>query len=128
MKKRHAAALALTLAAPATAHDPRPKGTHPHHGQEVRFATFNASLNRATEGQLERDLSTGDNEQARNVAETLQRANPDVVLVNEFDYVPGGKAAAPPPPRSRAASPPAAAGCWTRRQHRRWCCSAPPTR
>lgn len=81
-----AAALALTLAAPATAHDHRPKGTHPHHGQEVRFATFNASLNRATEGQLEQDLSTGDNEQARNVAETIQRADPDVVLVNEFDY------------------------------------------
>ena len=66
-----AAAIALTLSAPATAHDHRPKGKHPHHGQEVRFATFNASLNRATEGQLEQDLSTGDNEQARNVAETL---------------------------------------------------------
>ena len=80
-----ASALALTLAAPATAHDHRPKGKHPHHGQEVRFATFNASLNRATEGQLEQDLSTGDNEQARNVAETIQRADPDVVLVGERD-------------------------------------------
>lgn len=72
-----AAALALTLAAPAAAR-PGP--------EEVRFATFNASLNRATEGQLAQDLSTGANEQARNVAETIQRANPDVVLVNEFDY------------------------------------------
>lgn len=72
-----AAALTLTLAAPAAAR-PGP--------EEVRFATFNASLNRATEGQLEQDLSTGANEQARNVAETIQRANPDVVLVNEFDY------------------------------------------
>ena len=73
-----AAALALTLAAPAAAARPGP--------EEMRFATFNASLNRATEGQLAQDLSTGHNEQARNVAETIQRANPDVVLVNEFDY------------------------------------------
>lgn len=60
---------------------------------DVRFATFNASLNRAAEGDLVRDLSTPDNTQARNVAETIQRAHPDVVLVNEFDYVKGGKAA-----------------------------------
>jgi hypothetical protein len=55
----------------------------------VRFATFNASLNRAAEGQLVADLSTATNEQARNAAETIQRARPDVVLVNEFDYVEG---------------------------------------
>lgn len=88
---------ALTLAAaavPAAADDrSRDHGTggrgHPtpgHEKHDVRFATFNASLNRAEEGQLERDLATGDNTQARNVAETIQRANPDVVLVNEFDY------------------------------------------
>lgn len=81
----------LTLAAaalPAAADDRRAGRDHPGQGQkhDVRFATFNASLNRAEEGQLEQDLSTGDNAQARNVAETIQRANPDVVLVNEFDY------------------------------------------
>lgn len=53
---------------------------------DVRFSTFNASLNRSAEGQLATDLSTPDNAQARNVAETIQRAAPDVVLVNEFDY------------------------------------------
>ncbi|KUG58344.1 endonuclease [Serinicoccus chungangensis] len=53
---------------------------------DVRFATFNASLNRAGEGELTADLSTGEDQQARNVAETIQRAAPDVVLVNEFDY------------------------------------------
>ncbi|MEL4358887.1 MULTISPECIES: endonuclease/exonuclease/phosphatase family protein [unclassified Luteococcus] len=65
------------------------KGTDP----DVRFATFNASLNRAKQGQLVADLSTPDNAQARTVAEIIQRANPDVVLVNEFDYVAGGRAA-----------------------------------
>ena len=63
----------------------------PHHGQRttVRFATYNASLNRAAAGQLVTDLSTPDNQQARNIAEVLQRVRPDVVLLNEFDYVPG---------------------------------------
>ncbi|GAB2680278.1 endonuclease/exonuclease/phosphatase family protein [Barrientosiimonas humi] len=58
----------------------------------LRVAQFNASLNRSAEGQLVRDLSTPDNEQARNVAETIQRTDPDVVLINEFDYVPGNVA------------------------------------
>ncbi|MFD6796137.1 MULTISPECIES: endonuclease/exonuclease/phosphatase family protein [Prauserella salsuginis group] len=60
---------------------------------DVRFATFNASLNRAAEGELLRDLSTGDDEQARKVAEVIQRDRPDVLLLNEFDYVAGGAAA-----------------------------------
>ncbi|WP_035812544.1 endonuclease/exonuclease/phosphatase family protein [Jiangella gansuensis] len=59
----------------------------------VRVATYNLSLNRAAEGQLERDLSTGDDAQARAVAEVIQRTRPDIVLLNEFDYVPGGVAA-----------------------------------
>lgn len=59
----------------------------------IRFATFNASLNRTAEGGLIKDLSTPDNIQARNVAEIIQRVNPDVVLINEFDYVEGSIAA-----------------------------------
>lgn len=53
----------------------------------VRFAQFNASLNRTAEGQLVTDLSTPANAQAQAVAETIQRTNPDVLLINEFDYV-----------------------------------------
>ena len=53
---------------------------------DVRFATFNASLNRFAEGELTRDLSTGENVQAQNVAETIQRTDADVILINEFDY------------------------------------------
>jgi hypothetical protein len=52
----------------------------------VRFSTFNASLNRRNVGDLVEDLSTPDNEQAKYVAEIIQRARPDVLLVNEFDY------------------------------------------
>lgn len=59
---------------------------------KVRFATFNASLNRGKPGELVVDLRAGD-PQARNVAEVIQRANPDVILVNEFDYDADGEAA-----------------------------------
>ena len=57
-------------------------------GEDVRFATFNASLNRGVAGQLRADLSTPDNAQARVIAETIQRVRPDVLLINEFDYDP----------------------------------------
>ncbi|WP_374316168.1 endonuclease/exonuclease/phosphatase family protein [Microbacterium sp.] len=60
--------------------------------EPLRVATYNLSLNRNTAGQLVTDLSTGANAQARTVAEVIQRANPDVVLLNEFDYVEGGLA------------------------------------
>ena len=53
---------------------------------EIRVATFNASLNRSTEGGLIADLSTPNNAQAKNVAEIIQRSAPDVVLINEFDF------------------------------------------
>ncbi|MEU6147201.1 endonuclease/exonuclease/phosphatase family protein [Streptomyces sp. NPDC047081] len=72
------AALAGTAALPAAAAE--------RHGRTVRFATFNASLNRSTQGALITDLSTPDNQQAKNVAETIQRVDPDVLLINEFDY------------------------------------------
>ncbi len=54
----------------------------------IRFSQFNASLNRNAEGQLVSDLSTPDNAQAKAVAEIIQRNNPDVLLINEFDYSP----------------------------------------
>ncbi|WP_051744865.1 endonuclease/exonuclease/phosphatase family protein [Streptomyces yerevanensis] len=58
----------------------------------VRFATFNASLNRGTQGALVTDLSTSGNQQARNAAETIQRVDPDVLVINEFDYDEDGAA------------------------------------
>lgn len=56
----------------------------------VRFATFNASLNRNFDGQLQADLSAPGNAQASAVAEIIQRTRPDVLLINEFDYDAGG--------------------------------------
>jgi hypothetical protein len=64
----------------------------------VRFATFNASLYRAAEGQLAADLSVpfdpafpdatvrARRQQAANVAEIIQRVRPEVLLINEFDF------------------------------------------
>ena len=58
---------------------------------KIRFATFNASLFRDVAGRLADDLRSGD-EQARVIAEIVQRVRPDVLLVNEFDYDPTGVA------------------------------------
>jgi hypothetical protein len=63
----------------------------------VRFATFNASLNRNSSGDLLSDLANPGGadftttvgkriQQAKNVAEIIQRVNPHVLLVNEFDF------------------------------------------
>jgi endonuclease/exonuclease/phosphatase family metal-dependent hydrolase len=57
----------------------------------VRFATFNVSLNRKNAGQLQKDLASAD-DQAHQVAEIIQHVRPDVILLNEFDYDPSGKA------------------------------------
>jgi hypothetical protein len=52
----------------------------------IRFAQFNASLNRNNDGDLVRDLATPNNAQAKATAEIIQRVNADVILINEFDY------------------------------------------
>jgi Endonuclease/Exonuclease/phosphatase family len=62
-------------------------------GRSARFATFNASLNRAAEGELVADLTTPDDVQAQAVAEVIQRVRPDVLLINEFDFDAEGLAA-----------------------------------
>jgi hypothetical protein len=78
--------VAVLLFAPAAA-DARGKS------DDVRFATFNASLNRAAAGDLAAQLAHPEvddvfRRQARNVAEVIQRARPDVLLINEFDFDP----------------------------------------
>ncbi|KGN36151.1 endonuclease [Knoellia subterranea KCTC 19937] len=83
-----AALLAATPLATAASANAAPGPT----GQDLRVATYNLSLNRNAAGDLVRELSTPDNAQAKAVAEVIQRANPDVVLLNEFDYVEGGTA------------------------------------
>lgn len=83
--------IALLLAgaaaiAPAAAQEPAPEGA-------IRIATFNASLNRGNAGDLVAALGDPTTAQIRAVAEIIQRVNPDVILINEFDYAENGEAA-----------------------------------
>jgi len=62
-------------------------------GQELRVATFNVALsNHTTAGQLATRLATTTDPQARASAQIIQRINPDVILLNEFDYDSAGQA------------------------------------
>jgi len=99
-----AAPTASTPAPQAPAGLPAPRSTAPPATgpTELRVATFNASLNRATEGRLSADLSAPGDVQAAAVAEIVQRTRPQVLLVNEFDYV------APTDPTDARTSPPVA--------------------
>jgi hypothetical protein len=102
---RHARPIAVATAAlialgAILALPPRPVGAAGP-PEPVRFATFNASLNRGVAGQALSDLSApfdlsepdatlrARRAQAANVAETIQRVRPEVLLINEFDFEPG---------------------------------------
>jgi hypothetical protein len=54
----------------------------------VRFATFNASLNRNNAGDLGTELASPGSAQPDVIAEIIQRTRPDVLLINEFDFDP----------------------------------------
>ncbi|MGY0798018.1 endonuclease/exonuclease/phosphatase family protein [Lysobacter sp. A286] len=58
----------------------------------LRVATYNTSLYDESAGGLVQQLSAND-EHASKIAAVLQRVRPDVVLLNEFDYDPAGRAA-----------------------------------
>lgn len=62
----------------------------PHNAslENVRFATFNASLNRSNAGDLGAELAVPGSAQPDTVAEIIQHTRPDVLLINEFDYDP----------------------------------------
>ncbi len=86
----------LLLVVVATAYSASPRAHTAETGVSsgaVRIATFNASLYRDTSGELIRDLEGGANNQARRIAEIIQRVRPHVLLVNEFDYDVAGHAA-----------------------------------
>jgi hypothetical protein len=59
---------------------------------EVRFATFNASLNRFNAGDLAAELSAPGSAQPDVIAEIIQRVRPEVLLINEFDFDAGNVA------------------------------------
>ena len=58
----------------------------------LRIATYNTSLYDDAAGGLIARLQDGDAD-ARKIAAVLQRVRPDVVLLNEFDFDPSGRAA-----------------------------------
>ena len=58
----------------------------------LRIASYNVSLYSDEAGGLVQRLEAGD-DGARRVAAVLQRVRPDIVLINEFDYVADGSAA-----------------------------------
>ncbi|MDT0330452.1 endonuclease/exonuclease/phosphatase family protein [Nocardiopsis lambiniae] len=58
----------------------------------VRFATFNTALSRGRPGGMARALASAGWGRARVIAEIVQRVRPDVLLVNEFDHDPTGRA------------------------------------
>jgi hypothetical protein len=80
----------LTLASSSTLFgQPRPA--------TLTFATYNVSMEaenyvkRGTPGNSEqilaRELASGTNQQIRNIAKIIQTVRPDVILLNEFDYI-----------------------------------------
>lgn len=56
------------------------------HAQTVRFATFNASLSPFAQGGLAAQLADPADPQASAIAEIIQHADPDVLLINEFNF------------------------------------------
>ena len=52
----------------------------------IRFATFNASMSRNAAGELEAALRDGDDPRIAKVAAIVGAVDPDVILINEFDY------------------------------------------
>jgi hypothetical protein len=83
------AGAALVVAAAPTS-GAAPGGNQPN--KVIRVGQFNASLNRNAAGQFLAALQTGTDPQIGAVAEIIQRVRPDILLVNEFDYEPGGAA------------------------------------
>ncbi|MEC7724183.1 MAG: endonuclease/exonuclease/phosphatase family protein [Planctomycetota bacterium] len=62
-------------------------------GPSVRFASYNLALNRGAAGGLLAELRGGGSASAKKLAEVIQRANVDVVLLNELDWDEAGEAA-----------------------------------
>lgn len=54
--------------------------------ERIRLATFNASMSRGAEGELASALRAGDDPQIAKVAAIIGAVDPDVILINEFDY------------------------------------------
>ena len=56
---------------------------------QIRIATFNVAMGLQSEGELMARLESGSDPALAQLAEILQRVRPDIILLNEFDYMPG---------------------------------------
>ena len=92
VKRYRAMGIALAAATLAIALIPGVAAAGSSSGQDVRFASFNASLNRGSSGALAAELSVPGSAQPDVIAEIIQRVRPDVLLINEFDYDAGNVA------------------------------------
>ncbi len=54
---------------------------------QIRFATYNIAMGLAQAGELHERLKSGDDEGLRLIAAVIQNVRPDVLLLNEFDYL-----------------------------------------
>lgn len=94
---RNATILAALALAGCTASTQQHVETKQGKSMKVKVATFNVSMeatNYAQQGQAQLDknalvkaLQSGENQQIKNIAEIIQRTNPDIILLNEFDYI-----------------------------------------
>ncbi|MEM7506687.1 MAG: endonuclease/exonuclease/phosphatase family protein [Pseudomonadota bacterium] len=57
-----------------------------------RVASFNTALARKGAGKLILDIERGKDPQVRNVAEVILRTRPDILVINELDHDPNGRA------------------------------------
>ncbi|WP_439558592.1 endonuclease/exonuclease/phosphatase family protein [Dyadobacter sp.] len=73
---------------------------HAQSANELTIATYNVSMEaenyfpRGTKGLSEqilvKELASGNNQQIRNIARIIKTVRPDIILLNEFDYVKDG--------------------------------------
>ncbi|MFT3805601.1 endonuclease/exonuclease/phosphatase family protein [Arenimonas sp.] len=82
----------LLLPALATAAVPDFSPALPPPALDLRIATYNSSLYDEREGGLIARLEAGD-AKARKIAAVIQHQRPDILLLNEFDFDPQGRAA-----------------------------------
>lgn len=60
--------------------------------RSFRVASFNTALARKGAGKLILDIERGKDPQVRNVAEIILRVRPDILVINELDHDPQGRA------------------------------------
>jgi endonuclease/exonuclease/phosphatase family metal-dependent hydrolase len=80
--------LGFPVGAAAQGPAPQPATDRPwlHREPEaIRIATYNLALERREAGRLGEELRSGTSDQARKLAEVIQRVRPDVLVLNELD-------------------------------------------